>query len=159
MAIDLGLFLVVTGIAFLVGTALRLAYVAYLRSRSARDVRRVMKQMRFTDLGETSSSSSSDASDESDEEMGGGESERDSSSGRRRRKGSGWTSAEAASSTVKTWSERELALPPLRDKVNGGGALPPLGAKNTEASTAASKTPVSPSGKENGRGGDDHDVV
>ena len=60
MKFSVGMFLVVTGVAFVAGTVLRLLYAAYLRSRSARDGRNVMQNLRFKDIGEELESSRSE---------------------------------------------------------------------------------------------------
>ena len=65
---SLGLFLVVTGVAFLTGTVLRLLYIMYQRSRSGRDVLNVMKNLRFRDIEYKESSSSDDDDDDDDDD-------------------------------------------------------------------------------------------
>lgn len=123
MQFNLGLFLVVTGVAFLAGTALRLLYVLYLRSRSERDVRNVMKNLRFRDVEALESSSSDD--DDVDGRVGYYndfvEMNRVSATSR--------AELEAEAEAGETRSERdrkrdEMLLPPLRDRENRSGAPP-----------------------------------
>ena len=157
---NLGLFLLVTGVAFLAGTVLRLLYAAYMRSRSERDVRNVLKNLQFKDIGEELESSSSEegeSSQESDVEMGGtrNNDDGDDAEGKRRRKteASGEEDEEEAATTTTTafnWSKQELAFPPLREK-----GIPPLTVKVVTSSSenTVGKEEKNKGGTPCGRGG------